>query len=384
MTKEDVALLQSEAVRRAIDANIERDPNVVALDRRVPHAQLVATQVKYLQRARRKLPHLYAARCIIPPRAFEQSSSQESAERKQLSGDSLVDLCCGLGVDAIAVSRRFRRVVAVERDEVLAEVVRYNLELLGVDNVEVVAASAEEYVTTTTEHFDWAFLDPDRRSNEGRKLVRMEDCSPNVMAMMPRLETIAKRVALKLSPLFDVDEALRLFPRAEVEVVSLAGECKELNVYTGGERSAVRVAIVGQGEWLFEPDAMSRVPEVRSFTPEGWRYLVIPDVALQKSRLVVAALGAYASLWSNNGYGFAMDAPAEDIPARVLPIANVERYRPKELKRQLRGLGVDILKRDTQLSVDAVRKAIGARAGADRCIAITTIERENWVITLDV
>lgn len=384
MTKEDVALLQSEAVRRAIDANIERDPNVVALDRRVPHAQLVATQVKYLQRARRKLPHLYAARCIIPPRAFEQSSSQESAERKQLSGDSLVDLCCGLGVDAIAASRRFRRIVAVERDEVLAEVVRYNLELLGIDNVEVVAASAEEYVATTTEHFDWAFLDPDRRSSEGRKLVRMEDCSPNVMAMMPRLETIAKRVALKLSPLFDVDEALRLFPRAEVEVVSLAGECKELNVYTGSERSAVRVAIVGQGEWLFEPDAMSRVPEVRSFTPEGWRYLVIPDVALQKSRLVVAALGAYATLWSNNGYGFAMDAPVEDIPARVLPIANVERYRPKELKRQLRGLGVDILKRDTQLSVDAVRKAIGARAGADRCIAITTIERENWVITLDV
>lgn len=384
MTKEEVELLQSEAVRRAIDANIERDPNAVALDRRVPCAQLVATQVKYLQRARHKLPHLYAARCIIPPRAFEQSSSYESAERKQLGGDSLVDLCCGLGVDAIAASRRFRRVVAVERDEVLAEVVRYNLALLGIDNVEVVSTSAEEYVATTTEHFDWVFLDPDRRSAEGRKLVRMEDCSPNVIAMMPRLEAIAERVALKLSPLFDVDEALRLFPDAEVEVVSLAGECKELNVYTGSEQGAVRVAIVGVGEWLFNPEAMNREPEVRRFTPEGWRYLIIPDVALQKSRLVVAALSEYASLWSNNGYGFATGAPPKDIPARVLPIARVERYRPKELKRELKGQGVDILKRDTPLSVDAVRRAIGARAGADRCIAITTIERENWVVTLEV
>lgn len=383
MTKEDVVLLRSEALRRAIDENIERDPNAIALDRHIPHAQLVATQVKYLQRARRKLPHLYEARCIIPPRAFEQSSSEDSAERKQLSGESLLDLCCGLGIDAMAASRRFRRVVAVERDEVLAEVVRYNLTLLGIENVEVVSASAEEYIDRATEHFDWVFLDPDRRSEEGRKLVRMEDCSPNVMAMMPRLEAIASRVALKLSPLFDVEEALRLFPRAEVEVVSMAGECKELNLYTGCEHSVVRVAIVGQGEWHYVPEAMSRPTAMQRFTPEGWRYLLIPDVALQKSRLVVAALGSYASIWSNNGYGFAVDAPPEDIPARVLPIVSIERYRPKELKRAFKGLGVDILKRDTQLSVDGVRKAIGVHAGADRRIAITTIERENWVIELD-
>ena len=129
MTLQDVELLCSEEVRRAIDENIERDPNAVALDRRVPYAQLVATQVKYLQRARRKLPHLYEARCIIPPRAFEQSSSKESAERKAIKGDSLLDLSCGLGIDVIAASRNFRRVVTVERDEVLGAVVRHNLRL---------------------------------------------------------------------------------------------------------------------------------------------------------------------------------------------------------------------------------------------------------------
>ena len=58
-------------LRRAIEENIERDPQRVALDKHVPHAALVATQVKYLQRARKKLPQLYEARCIIPPRAFE-------------------------------------------------------------------------------------------------------------------------------------------------------------------------------------------------------------------------------------------------------------------------------------------------------------------------
>ena len=220
LTLSDIEVLRCAEVRRAVEENIERDPQRVALDKRVPYAQLVATQVKYLQRARKKLPHLYEARCIIPPRAFEQSSSMESAERKAIGGESLLDLSCGLGIDAMAAARNFRRVVAVERDEVLAEVVRYNMQLLGVENVEVVTASAEEFIASTDDHFDWVFVDPDRRSDEGKKMVRMEDCSPNVLSMMPRLEEIASRVAIKLSPMFDVEEALRLLPGSVVEVVS--------------------------------------------------------------------------------------------------------------------------------------------------------------------
>ena len=43
-------------------------------------------------------------------------------------------------------------------------------------------------------------------------------------------------------------------------------------------------------------------------------------------------------------------------------------------------MGVEILKRDTQLSIDAVRKATGMRAGSERMMAITTIGSDNWVI----
>ena len=382
MTLEDVALLRSEELRAAVEACLERDPAAVALDRRMPHAQLVATQVKYLQRARRKLPHLYEARCIIPPRAFEQSSSLESAERKQVAGGSLLDLSCGLGVDVIAAAQRFGRVVAIERDEVLAEVVRYNLSLLGITNVEVVTASSEDFVATTMERFDWVFIDPDRRSAEGKKMVRMEDCSPNVLDMMPRLRSIATRVAIKLSPLFDVDEAFRLFDDAEVEVVSIGGECKELNIYTGAERQALRIAVIGEGEWLFAAEDMAQRPTTEPFEPDAWHYLVVPDVAVQKGRVAVAALGEGVAIWSNNGYGFAAERPEMNLPAKIFEIERIDRYRPKELKREFKGVGVEILKRDTQLSVDAVRKATGMRAGAERLMAITTIGGENWVVHL--
>ena len=224
MTRSELDILLLPEVRQAIEENIERDPLQVALDGRVPHTREVATQVKYLQRARTKLPRLYEARGIIPARAFEQSSSEECAAAKRLSGGCLLDLTCGLGMDSTAFSAHFERVVALERDEVLAEVVRENLKRMGITNVEVITTTAEEYVATCTEHFDWVYADPDRRTAEGKRVVRLEDCSPDMVALWPALKRITERVAIKNSPLFDVEEAFRLFGQCGVEVISLYGD----------------------------------------------------------------------------------------------------------------------------------------------------------------
>lgn len=380
LTLNDIDILRTEEVRRAIDENIERDPAKIALSKGVPHAALVATQVKYLQRARRKLPALYEARCIIPPRAFEQCSSQESAERKPLTGGAVLDMTCGLGIDTMALAKRFERVVSIERDEALAEVVRYNMSLLSITNVEVVTASSEEYVSTTTEHFDWIFVDPDRRSAEGKKMVCMEDCSPNVVELMPRLREISERVAIKLSPMFDCAEAFRLCSPAEVEVVSIGGECKEVNIYTNAERDMLRIAVIGDGEWMFSNEAMVVEPCTEAFTPAEYRYLLVPDVALQKARVAIAALKPFASIWNNNGYAFARELPDLELPARVFEIKSIEPYRPKELKRRWKGEGVEFIKRDCALSIDAVRRATATRPGGERLVALTTIAGDTWII----
>lgn len=382
LTLNDLDILRTEEVRRAIDENIERDPAKIALSKGVPHAALVATQVKYLQRARRKLPALYEARCIIPPRAFEQCSSQESARRKPLSGGAVLDMTCGLGIDTMALAEHFERVVSIERDEVLAEVVRYNMSLLGITNVEVVTASSEEYVVSTAEHFDWVFVDPDRRSAEGKKMVCMEDCSPNVVELMPRLREISERVAIKLSPMFDCAEAFRLCSPAEVEVVSIGGECKEVNIYTNAPQDMLRIAVIGDGEWSFGSEAMIAEPSVEAFAPEEYRYLLVPDVALQKARVAISALKPHASIWSNNGYAFARELPEEPLPVRIFEIVSIEPYRPKELKRRLKGEGVEFMKRDCALSIDAVRRATATRPGGVRLFALTTIAGDTWVIEI--
>ncbi len=382
MISSDVEIMLSEEFRQSVLSNVERDPVVVAMDKHIANASLVATQVKYLQRARHKLPRLYEAGCVIPPRAFEQSSSEESANIKNIGGGTLLDLTCGLGIDVMHFAERFERVVTLERDEALAKVVRYNFALLGIENVDVITTSAEEYVATTTEHFDWVFADPDRRSAEGKKMVRMEDCSPDVISLMPRLREIANRVGLKLSPLFDVDEAFRLLPCSEVEVVSIGGECKELNIYTGARHDVLRVVVAGLGSWEFTPEDMHVAPSAESIDVERAKYLIIPDVALQKARVAIAAFKPYAQIWSNNGYAFAEELPEEVLPAKVYAIERIERYNPKQLKREFKGVGVEILKRNTTLSVEGVRRATGMRAGSERVMAITSIGSESWIMLL--
>ena len=47
MTLEEYEWLVSDEATRAVAENRGRDPLEVALDTRVPHARLVATQVKY-------------------------------------------------------------------------------------------------------------------------------------------------------------------------------------------------------------------------------------------------------------------------------------------------------------------------------------------------
>lgn len=379
ITAEEFELLRTEELRQAVAAARGRDPLDVALDRTVPHARLVATQVKYLARAERKLPTYAAAQCILPPRAFEQASSEATAAHKAIEGDTVLDLTCGLGVDSLYLSRRFRRVVALERDPLLARITSENFSRMGVANIEVVNTSAEEYLRQEGLHFDWIYADPDRRSAEGRKLVLLEACSPDILTLKPLLDRVSERLCLKNSPLFDVDEALRLFPDSRVEVLSLGDECKEMLIYADGTGPLVTATALGIGSFAAAPGAVP--PETPPFDPERFRWLVIPDVALRKARLTRLHLAGKADCWSDNGFGFAAAEP-HGVIGRVSPIESIEPYDPKRLKRGLKGRGVEILKRDFPLPPDELMRRLGAHPGADLRMAFTKIGNDFWAIRL--
>ena len=369
---EQYRLLCDPALRRAIDENISRDALDIALDKHIEHAAEVATQVKYLGRARKKLPSYFEARCIIPSLAFEQSSSEECAAHKPLVGGAVLDLTCGLGVDALYLAQKFERVVTIERDEVLAEVARENFRRLGAANIEVVCADSAEFVATCTDHFDWCYADPDRRGVKGEKLVRLEDCSPDMVALMPRLRSIADRVCIKASPMFDVEEARHLFGVCSVEAVSLGDECKEVLIYIGeADECEIRATALGIGSYARQ--TMPKMDFVEPiFRGEEYRWLVQPDVALQKCRLARAHLAGKADIWSENGYGFATERP-EGVIGRIYEIAKIETFDPKRLKCELKGQKRQILKRDFPLSTERLTAMTGLKEGGSERIAFTTV-----------
>ena len=381
MTQSELDILLREEVRQAIKENLERDPLRIALDGKLPYAREVATQVKYLQRAKRKLPRLYAACGIIPQRAFEQSSSEECASAKRIEGESRLDLTCGLGMDAAALAGRFKRVVALERDQVLASVTRENMRRMGIENVEVVNASAEEYLAHCEEHFDWIYVDPDRRTDKGERVFKLEDCSPNVLALMPHIKRTGEHLAIKNSPLFDVEEAFRLFPDGSVEVVSLHDECKEVMIYLGGGEPTLSATAVGRGRVEFRRAELTAVASPEEFAKDEYHYLVIPDVSLQKARIVANALQGIADVWSNNSFGFAKALP-EGVLGRVERVERIEIFDIKSLKRELKGKGVDIILRDFPMGVDEVRKRTAARSGNEKRIALTRIAGKSYTIYL--
>jgi len=381
ITPKEYELLLSDDVQRAIAASRGRDPHAVALDGSIPHARLVATQVKYLARAESKLPSYAAAQCILPPLAFEQASSEVCAAHKQLDGDTVCDLTCGMGVDSLFLSRRFRRVVALERDQMLARIAAENFRRLGATNIEIVNTSAEEYLQRPGLQADWIYADPDRRSAEGRKLVRLEDCSPDIVELMPLIRKVSERLCIKNSPLFDVGEALRIFPDSRVEVLSLGDECKEVLIYADGTGPSVTATALGRGSFAAAPGDAEGLAAPEAFDPTRYRWLVLPDVALQKARLARLHLRGKADIWSDNGYGFAVERPQE-VLGRVLEIERIEPYDPKKLKRELKGQGIEVLKRDFPLAAEELYRRLGVHAGNDARLAFTKIGNGFWTVRL--
>ena len=369
-TAEEFSILCSEECYEAVKANIDRKPTDIALDKRVVHAAIVATQVKNLQKARTKLPSYFAVQAIVPTLAYEQSSSEECAERKQLEGESVLDLTCGLGVDSLALSKRFKRVVTLERNEMVAAVARENFRRLGAKNIEVVCSSAEEYLATCTDHFDWCFSDPDRRGEKGEKLVRLEDCSPDVVALMPTLKRIADKICIKCSPLFDVDEAFRLFGECAVETVSLGGEAKEVNIYIDGSTPRLTAVAVGIGEvsasveernsarWSTQPSNLAQ-----------YRYITLPDVSLQHARMVAVAFEGKCDVWSNNGVALSIEKP-EGVLGRTFEVEAIYNI-DSSFKRVIKGAKAEIYRRDFPMANAEICKKYKCSEGG----------REKWCFT---
>lgn len=160
----------------------------------------------------------------------EQCSSTLTALHKaSLEGPGTVaDLTSGLGVDAWAFSLDAEKVIYNEPDPVLFEAAKHNFALLGATNIRCYNNDASATLSTL-DRVDLIYMDPSRRDSKGRKVFLLEDCSPNVLTMLPQIWEHTGTLMLKLSPMADIKMLIqRLDNLAQIRIVGLSGECKEL------------------------------------------------------------------------------------------------------------------------------------------------------------
>lgn len=184
-------------------------------------------------------------------------SVTELAEVTIPSRGKVADLTGGLGVDSWAFSEVAEEVLYNEMNPALAAAARHNFKALGVTNIFI--KNSEATSDSLKDIFgdfrpDVIFLDPARRDSAGKKVFLLEDCSPDVLKILPELFGISRFVLLKVSPMADITMAVERLDRTyeeylekasgkgwngqwvrEVHVVASGGECKELLILLDGE-----------------------------------------------------------------------------------------------------------------------------------------------------
>lgn len=328
------------------------------------------------QRATRKFAR--AARMFFTRDGLEQATAEvvatHRARRYANAGiQTVADLGCGIGGDAIAMASAGAEVIAVDREWLHVAMARTNANAYDVgERVLPVLADLTELPPFPVGGF---FFDPARRTvtgarlAPGRRLRSVDDYLPP-LSLIDRWHPLTPDGAVKVSPGIDYAE---LPPETEVEFVSLGGEVKEAVLWYGRLRTAAtrRATLLPNGDTLtdLEPG------EAAADSPRA--YLYEPDGAIIRAHLVgqlACRLGA--SLLDPQIAYLAVDAPVSTSFACGYQIEDYFPFQLKRLRTYLRERNVGtvtIKKRGSPLDVDVLRQALRLRGADHRIIFLTQV-----------
>jgi len=350
--------------------------------------QMALVLIAGRQTARKKLPSWAAVEGIVfPPHLnLEQCSSEQTARYKaKIAGEGsriLVDLTGGFGVDFYWMSQDFAHRYYVEQNEALCEIAESNFRLLGLD-CSVCCCDAATYLAQMP-HVDLIFMDPARRNEHGGRTYGIEDCTPNVLELMPQLLERADRVMLKLSPMLDWRKAVEDIQKhngsvSEVHIVSVDNECKELLLVVSKEPVVHLRLVCVNGDSIFE-----NVPKV------GMKCSLVNPHFLYEPNASIMKAGCFAEVEEQfpvrqiapNSHLFLSDVEIENFPGRKFQIMAISSMNKQELKRRFGEItnqkltsmeSANIAVRNFPMTVDQLRKKLKLKDGGDTYIFATTM-----------
>ena len=277
----------------------------------------------------------------------EQCSSEETARYKASivhrtsSLRTFLDLTGGYGIDTYFLSEHFTHADYVEQNAELCRIATHNFGLKNQDSrIKTYNTTAEEFLSNhqspiTNHQYDLIYLDPARRDSHGGKVFRLEDCTPNVVELLPTLLrhlTPDGRILLKLSPMLDLTQAVNaLSPITwDIHVVAIKNEVKEVLLLSGGTGKITAIDLAKKEQAFTFTREEENLSVKRSFSGtvftlsgEAGLYLYEPNAAILKAgayKLVAQRFGLHKL--DVNTHLYVSETLVPDFPGRVWKITN--------------------------------------------------------------
>ncbi|MCQ2328111.1 MAG: hypothetical protein MJZ59_02015 [Paludibacteraceae bacterium] len=384
-------------------------------------------QIEGYQRTKDKLPTFAALNTQLSPLtspwwypvrlSCEQCSSEATARYKAqlvVGQRHLIDLTGGAGVDTFFMGEQMETVDYVERDAELCRLARHNLP----DKVRVHNKTAEEFLNRPpsadgirtadadgirTVHTPYSisersersklylstiYIDPARRDKNGGKVFRIEDCTPNVVELLPRMRQIADTILIKFSPMLDISAALcRLNGPWQVHVVAVKNEVKEV-IFNGACGHSVNKnvdvdedanytpiihAVDLEEGWRFEftqEEENNAISQLANY-PISQGYIYEPNAAILKAgayKLVGARYGL--NKLDTNTHLYHSEQFVQDFPGRIFKIADGTRtvHTPYSIRERSERSKFNVLTRNYVMGAEELKKKLKVRDGGTQFI----------------
>ncbi|MFI1103152.1 methyltransferase domain-containing protein [Streptomyces melanogenes] len=331
-------------------------------------------QARLRQRAVAKFGADDAYRMFFTPNGVEQSTrASVAAYRARVFAAQgvrgVADLCCGIGGDALALARAGISVLAVDRDELTAEVARANAAALGL--AELIEVRCADVTDVDTSGWDAVFVDPARRGGRGRIFDPEAYSPPLSWAVGAALK--APFAALKIAPGIPHESVP---PEAEAEWISDGGDVKEAVLWFGGTGTrtpgSVRATLLPGEATLWTPAPLPAPP----VGPVG-RYLHEPDGAVIRAHLVAEIVAECDGRLVDETIAYVTsDEPYTSPFTTAYEITDELPFNMKKLKALLRERGVGVLtvkKRGSAVEPEELRRKMKLQGRASATVFLTRV-----------
>lgn len=390
-SKERYDRLISPEVQQWLSENEKADINKVLLNPSNIISDVltdVVDQLKAKVKARKKLPRWFETSGVLwpPPISIEQASSEITANFKAslIGGKKLIDLTGGTGIDLLSMASQFERVEYVEQDEWLCKVFSHNSRIFS-DAEIVVSNTQAENVLTQIEKDQWVYIDPARRDQLQKKVFKLEDCSPNLAAILPRMLKKGANIMMKLSPLLDISELTNELKPETIYVIAVNNEVKELlavRTTASSSNPSIQTVDLSDNHVTSFNFQYSEEKNAETNTAPPEEFLYEPNAAIMKSgafKLIGKAYGLHKL--HQNTHLYTSNKLLEDFPGRVFK--TLHSVTSKELKRAYTGSDLHVISRNHPLNATEITKKFQLKETGNKYLLAFTdhIDKKRWVLT---